>query len=459
MGNNTDYENDLILFTGAGVSIPVGIPGMYDFVEQFKESISKEVNALILLNKIINKEKIDLEELLGRLDKLSNLKEDETYLRMLDPDTEHMKTLANMGSLKELLLNFVYEKCSDFDKEKAKDVYKKFIDLKDLFVCKNLKIFTTNYDVCTETALEDQNPTTGFKTKGMYPTWDRSTFKDTSYKIQIYKLHGSITWYEYGDEIVQLPPVGRKLPTPRGKKFKVQMLYPISMKEVFKPPFSDLYYYLQKSLESCSVCIAIGYSFRDDSINSIFRNALNENKDLRLIIIDPNAEEIAKKFSSYHHKIVTINKKVERLDLKENEFLELIKKEAHKLRSKAFELRDSKKYKKGIEIGKRAVELALKIDDMKDAAFSYTAISDCYNRLNDKENTTKYSKKAIDLYEKIEPKTGWIYHSLGWAYGILNMKEKAIENFEKAIELYKKEDKTKEIEDIQRWISYVKKSE
>ena len=38
------------------------------------------------------------------------------------------------------------------------------------------------------------------------------------------------------------------------------------------------------------------------------------------------------------------------------------------------------------------------------------------------------------------------------------MKEKAIENFEKAIELYKKEGKPKEIEDIQRWISYVKKS-
>jgi len=52
-----------------------------------------------------------------------------------------------------------------------------------------------------------------------------------------------------------------------------------------------------------------------------------------------------------------------------------------------------------------------------------------------------------------------IYHSLGWAYGILNMKEKAIENFEKAIELYKKEGKPKEIEEVQRWISYVKKSE
>jgi NAD-dependent SIR2 family protein deacetylase len=363
-------DDDLLIFSGAGISKPLGIPDMYSFVEEFESQIEKVmIDKKVLLDKIINNEKIDLEELLRRLNRISELLEDETYLRMINPRADEKGILSEIQELKEKLMDFVYEKCSSFDEEVAHRIFKQLFDLKDLFLHDRLKIFTTNYDICAESAYEKQNLacTTGFKTRGMYPIWDRTAFKDPSYEIHIYKLHGSITWFKYGDQITQLPPIDRKIFSSRGEELSVQMLYPLTGKEVFKPPFSELQYYLQKTLESCSMCIVIGYSFRDDSINSIFSNASKENKDLKIIVIDPNADEISKRLD---FEVTKIPKRVEAVDLKEEEFLKLVKTRANKLSSKTFRLRNSSEYKKGIEIGKKAVELAQRVDDFRAAGFA-----------------------------------------------------------------------------------------
>jgi tetratricopeptide (TPR) repeat protein len=278
---------------------------------------------------------------------------------------------------------------------------------------------------------------------GMYPIWDRTAFKDPSYEIHIYKLHGSITWFKHGDQITQLPPIDRKI-----------MLYPLTGKEVFKPPFSELQYYLQRTLESCSMCIVIGYSFRDDSINSIFSNASKENKDLKIIVIDPNANEISKRLDS---EVTKVPKRIEDVDLKEEEFLKLVKTRANKLRKKGFELRNSGEYEKGTEVGKKAVELAQSVDDFRAAGYAAGCVSDCFMYINNDEKKIEYAKKAAKFFEKIEQKTCEIYHSLGIIYERLGNKKKAIENYKEAEKAYKEEGETEKVEEVRKLILQLEK--
>lgn len=449
-------DDDVLIFSGAGISKPLGIPDMYSFVVEFESEIENMLDKKDLFDKIINNEKIDLEELLRRLNRMSELLGDETYLRLMDPRDDEKRILSEVQELKEKLMDFVYEKCSSFNEEVAKKIFKQLLDLKDLFLGERLKIFTTNYDICAESAYEKQNLacTTGFKMSGMYPVWDRTAFKDPSYKIHIYKLHGSITWYKYGDQTVQLPPIDRRIPSLRGEELTVQMLYPLTGKEVFKPPFSELQYYLQKTLESCSMCIVIGYSFRDDSINSIFSNASKENKDLEVIVIDPNADEISERLDFEVTKIPTW---IEDVDLKEEVFLKLVKTRVNKLRKKAFESRDSREYEKGIEVGKKAIELANRIDDFSGGGFAAGCVSDCFMRIDDEENTREYAKKAAEFYEKIEQKSGLVYHALGIVYERLGNKEETIENYKEAEKVYEKEGKTEKVEVARERIARLEK--
>jgi tetratricopeptide (TPR) repeat protein len=449
-------DDDLLIFSGAGISKPLGIPDMYSFVEEFKSQIEKDMrDKKDLLDNVINNEKIDLEELLKRLNRMSELLEDETYLRMVNQEDDEKMIFSEIKELKEKLMDFVYEECSSFDEEVAQRIFKQLFDLKDLFLHDRLKIFTTNYDICAESTYEKQNLacTTGFKTRGMYPIWDRTAFKDPSYKIHIYKLHGSITWFKYGDQITQLPPIDRQIFSSRGEELPVQMLYPLTGKEVFKPPFSELQYYLQKTLESCSMCIVIGYSFRDDSINSIFSNASKENKDLEVIVIDPNADEILKRLD---FEVTIIPKWIEDVDLEE-EFLKFVKTRANKLRSKAMRLRDSREHKKGIEVGKKAIKLAQRVDDFDCAGYAAGCVSDCFMYINNDEKKIEYAKKSVEFYEKIEQRRGAVYHNLGIIYNRLGNKEKAIENFKEAEKAYEKEDKTERIEKVREWITQLEK--
>ena len=450
-------DDDLLIFSGAGISKPLGIPDMYSFVEEFESEIEKGMrDKKDLLDKIINNEKIDLEELLRRLNRMSELLEDETYLRMVNPGDDEKMIFSEIKELKEKLMDFVYEKCSSFDEEVAQRIFKQLLDLKDLFLHDRLKIFTTNYDICAESTYEKQNIacTTGFKMRGMYPIWDRTAFKDPSYEIHIYKLHGSITWFKHGDQITQLPPIDRKISSSRGDEFTVQMLYPLTGKEVFKPPFSELQYYLQKMLESCSMCIVIGYSFRDDSINSIFSNASKENKDLKIIVIDPNADKISKRLD---FEVTKIPKLIEAVDLKEKDFLKLAKTRAYKLSRQARNLYNSREYRRGIDVGKKAIELNQRVDDFGAAGFAAAYTSKCFRSIDDEENAREYAKKGAKFFEQFKEKSSRVYHLLGALYESGLENKKALANYRVAEKAYKEEGETEKVEEVRKLILQLEK--
>ena len=64
---------------------------------------------------------------------------------------------------------------------------------------------------------------------------------------------------------------------------------------------------LKERLQRCETCYVVGYSFRDDDILGLFRDAMDLNDGLRLCVIDPNADAIVRtKFYGYRERIKAI---------------------------------------------------------------------------------------------------------------------------------------------------------
>jgi hypothetical protein len=70
-------------------------------------------------------------------------------------------------------------------------------------------------------------------------------------------------------------------------------------KHVTLEPYASLYNNFRKWLSNDEVYIAIGYSFRDPSINNAFLDALNKNDVSRLIIINRSPDRIMNRIGAF----------------------------------------------------------------------------------------------------------------------------------------------------------------
>lgn len=157
------------------------------------------------------------------------------------------------------------------------------------------KVFTTNYDLCFETAAQQLRFVTvdGFSHSSPQ-TYDRAHF---TYDIvrrgvdndppdyvenvfQLYKLHGSIDWRRKGSTILRTrdEKVGEPvLIYPRDSKFQ----------EAFASPYLDMMGAFQLALRQPDTALVIsGFGFNDDHLTKPILAALEANITLRVILCD-----------------------------------------------------------------------------------------------------------------------------------------------------------------------------
>ncbi|WP_416601108.1 SIR2 family protein [Phaeobacter sp. JH20_37] len=171
-----------------------------------------------------------------------------------------------------------------------------------------VKLFTTNYDLCIETAglrlgvvLVD-----GFS-HSAEQRFNRDHFDHDIVRraasgtkadyldgvFQLYKLHGSVDWRRCSDEVVI-----RSLDDP-GKDRKPVLIYPRSSKyqEAFESPYLDMFAALQAALrEPDTTLIVSGFGFADDHISAPIWSAIETNLSLRLVLCDRGFVEQQKLF-------------------------------------------------------------------------------------------------------------------------------------------------------------------
>lgn len=149
-----------------------------------------------------------------------------------------------------------------------------------------INIFTTNYDLYNEQALDSLSFPYNNGFVGKY----KRSFNPASYKYayvedmnlskniwervpnfyNLYKLHGSISWVKSDNKIYEID-------YEHIKDADTVMIYPTPLKDrtTLMTPYSDLFRSMETALlRKNSVLITLGYSFADDHINRLILNSL-----------------------------------------------------------------------------------------------------------------------------------------------------------------------------------------
>jgi hypothetical protein len=171
-------------------------------------------------------------------------------------------------------------------------------------------IFTTNYDLFSETALDRlaihySNGFSGSVERRFNPATFRYALAEQldvssqrwaavdSY-VYLCKLHGSINWIEQGNSLfpiseVSMGSIAESAPL---------MIYPTPMKQSasFGAPYSDMFREFQnKIVRDQSVLFVVGYGFGDQHVNNIIFQALTVPTFRLVALVSPSTSGIVQK--------------------------------------------------------------------------------------------------------------------------------------------------------------------
>jgi len=319
-----------LVFLGAGASRPFGIPTMQEMVTEFEKKLNEDDEKCfefysqikeILVEKYGNKN-IDIESILSVLQGIiTQIKAKDlghyAYYHIQNfcksknisypegrPTDEYIK---NAKKTEDFLKKYIRTSCEiELSKSKRQEVYEKsYLSLfKNIegekqgypkhSLVRDWKAYTTNYDNIFERFWEAfDRPIDHFEKE---QNSNNYFFSLKGLPVHSFcKLHGSLDWTQEKEtgRVIREQNSGYSIYDTEGEV----MLFPIQQKDLYLHPWFTLFLDLRIGLQQQSVWYAIGYAFNDEFIRNVFQEILSHNPDKKLVIINPNAEEIVYKFS------------------------------------------------------------------------------------------------------------------------------------------------------------------
>jgi SIR2-like domain len=339
-------DENLVLFFGAGVSIPSGLPSALELTDRILKASAAMPKLQILLKAIADLDADDIkrqgpyahatgiaasgallrgpqtnyEQIFFLCHQISLWAEGLADHAMITPFMEKLASIVgpalNGLSLEEKLLDLAAEGSGlcDYIEDTIvialKAPYKNgFEPLKQIYETrrfKKMQVFTLNHDILLEEFLKLQKIrfTDGFTNHDGDVRWfDHRSLESSKAKVEVLKLHGAINWFRvWGDtksDIAVLDnsrtnhvsgKTGVSFQVPSGRpQFLTgrdkSMLYHYSI-------YNELFFHFNRSLRRSSRLVMSGYSWGDSSLNSLFDAWLENSKQNRMIILHSNIDEI-----------------------------------------------------------------------------------------------------------------------------------------------------------------------
>jgi hypothetical protein len=118
--------------------------------------------------------------------------------------------------------------------------------------------------------------------------YDNPLVKGTT-NVYLYKLHGSLDWKKHKSYGIEA--TGEESRSHDPNYADNMLVYPtVSPKDGEETePYRTIRENFRGFMESADACIVIGFSFRDEHINSIFSNFLKHSR--RIIVVSPSADK------------------------------------------------------------------------------------------------------------------------------------------------------------------------
>jgi hypothetical protein len=303
--SNNDFK--VMCLLGAGVSIPAGLPGITNLTEKFFKEFHNDLhrNKVLILRDIAKDyyNRDDLETFLSILHKLKNPRDLNMFLK-----TYEVTEIIDEKDLVEIIHStqkFIRENLEDI---KTIDYLSHFRYLKG---CTD--IFTLNYDSLFEIVWEKGNIP---YTDGFSPFWNPELFESNDFRYKLYKLHGSLHWFETSSgKLIKIPIKGldtSKLKYITDESLSEILIYPTIQKDKGSLIYDSLNHIFFEFLNRYDLCIIIGYSFRDEDISNKIVESIKKNDRLWIVLVSPNSEEtidIIKKQLNRDQQLRTSNRK------------------------------------------------------------------------------------------------------------------------------------------------------
>jgi len=297
---------NLMVLSGSGTSCGSKIKGpsmkdLWNSIRTLNVSKSKYLKRTEIAKKINYRGK-NIEEFLSQCEAFLQIRHDE-------------EVLAFYNKSKETIL----KKCSFELSERNLEAHKTFLYKLSRRRARDsrLKIFTTNYDLCFETAASYQGliAIDGFsftqprKYDPRYFNYDIVWRPHTSEEsvnylegvFHLYKLHGSVNWANINSKNAIII---KEKPGPS----EACLIYPAEGKyqQSYNQPYLEIMaQYLSLLREPNTCLLVIGFGFNDKHLAEPIVSAVSTNPHLRLIVVDfcayKNIEEV--RSQSYWHKL------------------------------------------------------------------------------------------------------------------------------------------------------------
>ncbi len=283
----------------------VGIPTMAPLAKDFYENVltpKEKTDLKDKLNLDITNDNFtkNLEYFLGSLHSI------EYFYESIEQNGENKKlVVGSIKKVKEFLIESMLNEKDNKD-DSLNKLYENFYR-KLLYRNANLpkpNIFTTNYDLYSETALDKLgihyvNGFSGGIKKYFNPTIfnyalaERMDLSQGKWSVidnffYLYKIHGSINWIqdEKESKLFKVREI-QETSFESLKKMETVMIHPTPLKQnaSLGSPYSDLFREFQKKLmQNNNVLVSIGYSFSDEHINNLIYQAFTI-PSFRLIVL------------------------------------------------------------------------------------------------------------------------------------------------------------------------------
>lgn len=290
--NHISYSKNIGFFFGAGTSCSLGIPGISDLTKNVEDAL-KDNSAKIFkfvkddLKALVSGRDVNIEDILNQLRNIRELtKESETK--------NYQGVSGKDAALTDIdICKTIYEIITHAELKAELSSTKRFFAwYNNLNRDFTKEIFTTNYDLIIEKALESSEIPYFDGFVGSYEPffWQQSIDHHvqsgdlTKNWIRLWKIHGSLSWFwsskdsDKSTHIIRIGHFGEsKSPNKELVIYPSKDKYDSSRKQPFIAYFDRLRDYL---LSGELLFIISGYSFSDQHINEIIMNCLRQNNRL-----------------------------------------------------------------------------------------------------------------------------------------------------------------------------------
>ena len=322
-------EPKIVYLLGAGASFCAGLPGIVKLTELVRSQLQNmprntfdEITQSLTDSGVENPsiEEI-LSELCHRLSTAALPHHDKERLEVtLEAICQSIQTTLKVDAPTEYHKEFVCRLVSRREAEPAEKA-------------PPVQIFTTNYDLLIELACEESSlvAVNGFEGTfcrrwspccfdydiGKATTHTKTPrFEPAARYIRLYKLHGSLSWFEDNGEFREEKPSS-------GTERAPLIIYPSRLKyaESIRPPFDWLFRRFGAAMSEAKLLVSIGYGFGDDTLNQYIFAGLDSRLSALVLSKEP-IDTLANK--STHPRISMINEESTIIDGKDrNEIIDL----------------------------------------------------------------------------------------------------------------------------------------